>query len=104
MEQHPYGEQVLKYNSPPSGATGLIIRQWYERDEQYGSRSWFGKLVFDEPPQRYFIFKHISGTYDYWCSHNKEFMCGGYTAVMGYWHYDTEEERDRKYAELIKEK
>ena len=103
MNTHPYGERVLDHNAPPPGTTGLIIRQWYERDEQYGKRSWFGKMVFGEPDQHYFIFRCISGSYDYTNKYTGEGMCGGYAAKMGYWHFDTEEERDKVYAELIKE-
>ena len=100
MEMHPYGEQKLDQNCPPSGTTGLIIRQWYTREEQYGSPSWFDKLLGIEKQQRYFIFRHISGSYDYTNRHTGESMCGGYTAIMGYWHYATESERDQKFKEL----
>lgn len=103
MEQHPYGEKVLDCNAPPSGATGLVIRQWYERDEQFGSRSWFGRLVFGEPEQHYFIFRCISGSHDYRQCHTGEAMRGGYIAKMGYWHYDSEEERDAMYKKLTEE-
>ena len=102
MGKHPYGERYLDSNSPPSTATGLIIRQWYERDEINHNPSWFESLVFMKKEPRYFVFRWISGSYDYHCKYNGG-MCGGFTAAMGYWHYATEEERDAKYAELIKE-
>ena len=102
MNKHPYGEKVLDLNEPPSGATGLVIRQWYERDEINHNPSWFESLAFFKKEPRYFIFRCISGSYDYERRYNGS-MCGGYVAKMGYWHYATEKERDEKYAELIKE-
>lgn len=102
MNTHPYGEKILNLYAPPSGTTGLIIRQWYERDEAYPEPNWFTCMVFGKRKQRYFVFHCISGSYDYECRYNGS-MCGGYVAKMGYWHYPTEAERDEKYKSLIKE-
>jgi hypothetical protein len=100
MDKHPYGEKKLDWYAPPKGATGLVIRQWYIRDEQHGMPDWFRELIGVQKKQRYFIFRCISGSHDY-TSRNGESTCGAYTAMMGYWHYETESERDEKFKELI---
>jgi hypothetical protein len=45
MDKHPYGEKKLDWYAPPKGATGLVIRQWYIRDEQHGMPDWFRELI-----------------------------------------------------------
>ena len=94
MEQTRYGERYLDRRSPPSNATGLIIRQWLEKNT-HTKGVFFGNKV-----DRYYIFRWISGSYDY-CNKYQGDMCGGFTAAMGYWHYDTEAERDKVYEQLM---
>ena len=95
--EHWYGERRLNFNAPPAGATGLIINQWVLKDKVTG-RAWERMFGF-KPKTRFFIFRKVSGSYDY--RSNGEDMCGGYQALMGYWHFATEEERDRRYDELV---
>lgn len=87
--EHPYGERVLDWNTPPDGATGLIIDQWLTKSTT--SRLFRGT--------QYFIFRNISGSYDY--GSGVSARCGGFQAKMGYWWFDSEEKRDEYYQWLL---
>jgi hypothetical protein len=98
MNQHSYGEKVLNSNRPPARPTGLIIREKVYKDVciKY-TLPWFKFSICRT--YTYFIFRRTIGSHDYWNGHEE--MCGSYTATMGYWHYKTEKERDKKYQELL---
>ena len=91
VNEHPYGERHLDMFSPPSTATGLIIREYLKTKDYIGITKWFDWLLGRKPQTRYFVFRWIVGTYDYY-AHN-EAMCGSFHAAMGYWHFDSKEER-----------
>jgi len=87
---HKQGESTLNQNPPPSGATGLIIDQWLTKIDW---KPWLSnKVVF-------FIFRDISGSHDYATRDGDR--CGGFQAKMGYWWFDTAEERDIYYEALL---
>lgn len=95
MNKHWYGEMICDLNAPPSSSTGLVIRQWLTVDcchERPIMARLFGRFFERYKKRRYFIFRHVSGSYDYYAY--GEAMCGGYEAIMGYWHYDSEQKRD----------
>ena len=100
MDTHTFGELRLDRYSPPIGATGLITREEIYKDQQEPS-GWLGRIFHPEPAHktRYFIFLIVRGSHDY--RKGGETVCGGYEAHLGYWHYDSEKERDDKYDKLI---
>lgn len=87
---HKYGEWTLDINNPPKGATGLIINEWLTKSTHH--RLFKNNL--------YFIFRNISGSYDYH-TRRGEPRCGAYTAKLGYWWFNTEKERDEYYEWLL---
>ena len=89
-----YGERRLDSASPPRRATGLIIREGLFKDEQTT-----GGIIRPLQVKRWFIFRKISGTYDY--GKGQDERTGAFKALMGYWHFETEEERDTEYNNLI---